>query len=89
MILTWAPYAAHGGQVVVNGNVSFWYRQIGLPRRRDPLDGAAGADVCIVGAGFTGLWTAYYLTELDPGFGWYSSRRSSPGSGRPGGTEGG
>lgn len=23
-------------------------------------------DVCIVGAGFTGLWTAYYLLEADP-----------------------
>lgn len=34
---------------------------------RDPLDGDTEADVAIVGAGFTGLWTAYYLTELDPG----------------------
>ncbi|MEZ5193205.1 MAG: FAD-dependent oxidoreductase [Nocardioides sp.] len=24
------------------------------------------ADVAIVGAGFTGLWTAYYLAEADP-----------------------
>ena len=24
------------------------------------------ADVCIVGAGYTGLWTAYYLLERDP-----------------------
>jgi len=24
-------------------------------------------DVCIVGAGFTGLWTAYHLAERDPG----------------------
>ncbi len=35
--------------------------------RRDPLDGDTEADVAIVGAGFTGLWTAYYLSELDPG----------------------
>jgi len=53
--------------VIVNGNVSFWYRQTGLPARREPLTGPVEADVCIVGAGFTGLWTAYYLTELDPG----------------------
>jgi glycine/D-amino acid oxidase-like deaminating enzyme len=33
---------------------------------RAPLDGDTTADVCIVGAGYTGLWTAYYLTELDP-----------------------
>jgi glycine/D-amino acid oxidase-like deaminating enzyme len=25
------------------------------------------ADVCVVGGGFTGLWTAYYLLGLDPG----------------------
>lgn len=33
---------------------------------RDGLDGHSTADVCIVGGGLTGLWTAYYLTELDP-----------------------
>ncbi len=30
------------------------------------LDGDAEADVAIVGAGFTGLWTAHYLAEADP-----------------------
>jgi glycine/D-amino acid oxidase-like deaminating enzyme len=33
---------------------------------RAPLDGPAEADVAIVGAGFTGLWTAHYLAEADP-----------------------
>ena len=33
---------------------------------RPPLDGDTTADVCIVGAGYTGLWTAYYLSMLDP-----------------------
>ncbi len=33
---------------------------------RPPLTGPAEADVAIVGAGFTGLWTAYYLRRLDP-----------------------
>ena len=33
---------------------------------RPPLGGDADADVAIVGAGFTGLWTAYYLTRADP-----------------------
>ncbi len=32
----------------------------------DPLPGDAQADVAIVGAGFTGLWTAYYLHRADP-----------------------
>ncbi len=31
-----------------------------------PLDGDLDADVAIVGGGFTGLWTAYYLTREDP-----------------------
>ena len=35
--------------------------------RRRSLDGDLAVDVAIVGAGFTGLWTAYYLAEADPG----------------------
>lgn len=31
-----------------------------------PLPGDTEADVVIVGAGFTGLWTAYHLARLDP-----------------------
>ena len=34
---------------------------------RPPLDGDAEVDVAIVGAGFTGLWTAYHLLRGDPG----------------------
>jgi glycine/D-amino acid oxidase-like deaminating enzyme len=33
---------------------------------RAPFGGDEAVDVAIVGAGFTGLWTAYYLHELDP-----------------------
>ena len=32
-----------------------------------PLTGDATADVAIVGGGFTGMWTAYFLTERAPG----------------------
>jgi glycine/D-amino acid oxidase-like deaminating enzyme len=32
-----------------------------------PLRGDIRADVAILGGGYTGLWTAYRLTELDPG----------------------
>jgi glycine/D-amino acid oxidase-like deaminating enzyme len=49
-----------------NGEVSYWYRQTGMPARRRPLEGDRDADVCIVGAGFTGLWTAYYLKQAQP-----------------------
>ncbi|MET0953960.1 MAG: FAD-dependent oxidoreductase [Aeromicrobium sp.] len=34
--------------------------------RRDALTDDTSCDVLIVGAGYTGLWTAYYLTELAP-----------------------
>jgi glycine/D-amino acid oxidase-like deaminating enzyme len=54
-------------QVKTNGNVSFWYADIGgVPAYRPPLPGDVDADVCIVGAGFTGLWTAYYLKKAEP-----------------------
>ncbi len=33
---------------------------------RPALDGDTDVDVCIVGGGYTGLWTAYYLLEADP-----------------------
>ncbi len=46
---------------------SFWLDQLGPVRRRPPLDGVRDADVCIVGGGFTGLWTAYELRRADPG----------------------
>jgi glycine/D-amino acid oxidase-like deaminating enzyme len=36
------------------------------PPPRAPLPGDVDADVAVVGAGFTGLWTAYYLTVLEP-----------------------
>ncbi|MFC0552895.1 NAD(P)/FAD-dependent oxidoreductase [Planotetraspora thailandica] len=48
----------------VNGDVSFWYRS--LPTPGNPLDGDREADVAIVGAGYTGLWTAYYLKKAQP-----------------------
>ena len=48
------------------GDVSFWYADIGLPQRRAALDGDTTADVAIIGAGYTGLWTAYYLKKAQP-----------------------
>lgn len=35
-------------------------------RTRAPLSGDLQVDVAVVGAGFTGLWTAYYLARRDP-----------------------
>ena len=51
-------------QTPVNGRVSNWFSE--YPPLRPPLPGNRDADVCIVGAGYTGLWTAYYLKRADP-----------------------
>ena len=49
-----------------NGGVSFWYASTHMPGQREPLQGDTTADVCIVGGGYTGLWTAYYLKREQP-----------------------
>jgi len=51
---------------MINGNVSHWWQSIGLPQLRLALPGDAQVDVAIVGAGYTGLWTAYYLKQQRP-----------------------
>ena len=46
---------------------SYWLETSGddlTPRA--PLDGSITVDVAILGAGFTGLWTAYHLLQRDP-----------------------
>lgn len=45
---------------------SFWLERLPPARRRPPLTGPLDVDVCVVGAGYTGLWTAYYLLEAAP-----------------------
>src|SRR4051812_11522669 len=52
---------------IVNGGGSLLWQQLGSPGvTRSPLPGSVEADVCIVGGGFTGLWTAYYLKRAQP-----------------------
>jgi ribulose 1,5-bisphosphate synthetase/thiazole synthase len=49
------------------GQVCYWLETCGedlVPR--PSLDGSTDVDVAILGAGFTGLWTAWYLLERDP-----------------------
>ena len=46
--------------------VSFWQSDLGPAAVRPPLGGPAQVDVCIVGAGYTGLWTAWALQRLAP-----------------------
>src|SRR4051794_40065333 len=53
--------------VVLIGGPSFWFTQLGgTPQRRPALPGSLDCDVVVVGAGYTGLWTAYYLKQADP-----------------------
>ena len=46
---------------------SFWLETCGDDLTPRPaLDGSTEVDVAIMGAGFTGLWTAYHLLQRDP-----------------------
>ena len=51
---------------MINGNISHWWQEIGAPTLRPPLEGSTRADVAIVGGGYTGLWSAYYLKQTRP-----------------------
>ncbi|MBG0817804.1 FAD-binding oxidoreductase [Planomonospora sp. ID82291] len=48
-------------------HVPLWLDDPGRPAPRPALTGDAAADLVIVGAGFTGLWTAVRAKERDPG----------------------
>jgi glycine/D-amino acid oxidase-like deaminating enzyme len=64
-----APPSGPSGASGLSG-LSLWHEQVvgdGDPLRPRPaLDGDARVDVCVVGAGYTGLWTAYHLLRGDP-----------------------
>ncbi len=58
---------ANGGDAASYAGTSFWLEDAGedlVPRA--PLDGSIDADVAILGAGFTGLWTALELLKREP-----------------------
>jgi glycine/D-amino acid oxidase-like deaminating enzyme len=47
--------------------ISYWLETAGDDLSpRPPLDRSTDADVAVVGAGYTGLWTAWYLLQRDP-----------------------
>lgn len=43
-----------------------WWEDVEARPTRPPLNGDIDVDVAVVGAGFTGLWTAYYLSQHSP-----------------------
>jgi glycine/D-amino acid oxidase-like deaminating enzyme len=47
-------------------SVSYWESALPPAPAYPALSGDSTADVAIVGGGYTGLWTAYYLAALDP-----------------------
>ena len=50
-----------------DASLSLWWDGLDqAPQGRRPLDGDLDVDVAIVGGGFTGLWTARSLLEIDP-----------------------
>lgn len=52
---------------MINGEVSFWMQQERpVAPDRPALDADTKADVCVVGAGFTGLWAAYRVLKARP-----------------------
>jgi glycine/D-amino acid oxidase-like deaminating enzyme len=50
-----------------SGGLTFWHDDAGGSwRPKEVLDCDLHVDVAVVGGGYTGLWTAYYLAKSDP-----------------------
>jgi glycine/D-amino acid oxidase-like deaminating enzyme len=61
-----------GAALTPGAQRSWWLREALAAdpgRPCPPLAGDVNADVVVVGGGFTGLWTAYFLTERNPNLG--------------------
>ena len=55
------------GSVATATTTALWLDRLSpQPARRATLSGDTQCDVAIVGGGFSGLWTAWYLRQLDP-----------------------
>lgn len=54
-----------------NGQISHWMSARGVTSAntrpgREPLTATDSVDVCVIGGGYTGLWTAYHLKKARP-----------------------
>ena len=67
-------------------NIYWWETEPVVPG--PPLEGTDRANVCIVGGGYTGMWTAYFLKRADPSMDVAIVERSWAGSGASGHNDG-
>jgi glycine/D-amino acid oxidase-like deaminating enzyme len=44
----------------------YWLEEAGTPEPAASLDGDRDADVVVIGGGFTGLWAAWHVKQLEP-----------------------
>ncbi|HXQ89522.1 MAG TPA: FAD-dependent oxidoreductase, partial [Solirubrobacterales bacterium] len=51
---------------MVHTRLGYWIEEAGEVEPRPPLSGPLEADVVVVGGGYTGMWTAWYLRQLQP-----------------------
>jgi glycine/D-amino acid oxidase-like deaminating enzyme len=47
--------------------LGYWIEEAGKVEPRPPLSGRVEADVLVVGGGYTGMWSAWYAKQLEPG----------------------
>jgi glycine/D-amino acid oxidase-like deaminating enzyme len=71
---------------VPKNSIYWWETEPVAPGQ--PLVGGDRADVCIVGGGYTGMWTAYFLKRSDPSLEVAIVERSWAGSGASGHNDG-
>jgi glycine/D-amino acid oxidase-like deaminating enzyme len=65
--LAWRSTRALDEVIAAAKPVSYWLDDPTAPRPELPLSGTVHADLAVVGAGFTGLWTALLAKQADPG----------------------
>jgi glycine/D-amino acid oxidase-like deaminating enzyme len=73
---------------VIHTAHGYWIHEAGSPVPEPPLEGEHRFDALIVGGGFTGMWTAWHLSQADPDLkiGLVEAQRAGHGpSGRNGG----
>src|SRR2546427_4105533 len=80
------------GDALTPGAQRSWWLREALAREPGsdcpPLDKDVNADVVIIGGGFTGLWTAFFLTEANPNLGIAVLEQDICGGGASGGNGG-